>query len=149
MVASDGKTWYLYKNSKDTIKRVHKIEKAYTFYGLTGLRRGHHREHEPTDLVPFMKNPFDKWYDEGIKSDNFIRFYTNHKNKDLQFNNRMIPDLSNHEIEFNYKDPKYLLEEDKDFFMDKVNCISNKRSPKGSLINKTYYLCTSILNKPT
>ncbi|XFE93797.1 hypothetical Protein pso3_01000 [Candidatus Phytoplasma solani] len=53
----------------------------------------------------------------------------------------MIVDPSNHYIELNYKGPKWLLEEDKDFFMDEVNCISNKRDENNlHFINKTYYL---------
>ncbi|WP_373402694.1 hypothetical protein [Candidatus Phytoplasma solani] len=92
------------------------------------------------DLAPFVKNPFDNWYDGNLTSDNFGVFHTKNKDKDSQFNDKMIVDPSNHYIELNYEGPKWLLEEDKDFFMDEVNCISNKRRPEGGLNYKTYYL---------
>ncbi|MGZ3140095.1 hypothetical protein [Candidatus Phytoplasma solani] len=119
------------------------IKRTYTFYGLDGLGRGHHYSHEPTDLAPFVKNPFDNWYDGNLTSDKFGVFHTKDTwihSDESQFDNHMLVDPSNHYIELNYKGPKWLLEEDKDFFMDEVNCISNKRSPEGSLKYKTYYL---------
>ncbi|WP_373402684.1 AAA family ATPase [Candidatus Phytoplasma solani] len=120
-----------------------KVEKKYVFYSLNGLGRGNHYSHEPTDLAPFVKNPFDNWYDGNLTSDKFGVFHTKDTwihSDESQFDNHMLVDPSNHYIELNYKGPKWLLEEDKDFFMDEVNCISNKRSPEGSLKYKTYYL---------
>ncbi|RMI87786.1 hypothetical protein [Candidatus Phytoplasma solani] len=129
---------YWFKGVK--IEGTPMIKRTYTFYGLNGLGRGHHYSHEPTDLAPFVKNPFDNWYDGNLTVDEFRGFHTKNKDKDSQFNNIMIPDPSNHYIELNYKGPKWLLEEDKDYFMDEVNCPTNKSRPEGSLINKTYYL---------
>ncbi|XBQ83676.1 hypothetical protein PSOL_01720 [Candidatus Phytoplasma solani] len=116
------------------------IKRTYTFYGLAGLGRGKHTEHKPTDLAPFIKNPFDKWYDGNLTVDQFRGFHTKRQHKDSQFDDHMLVDPSNHYIELNYEGPKWLLEEDEDFFMDEVNCISNKRKPEGSLADKTYYL---------
>ncbi|ABC65392.1 ATP-dependent Zn protease [Aster yellows witches'-broom phytoplasma AYWB] len=118
------------------------IKRTYTFYGLYGLGRGHHREHEPADLALFVKNPFDKWYDEGMRVDEFDGFYTKEKQNDSQFGggNGVRIDPSNHYIKLKYEGPKHLIEEDKDFFMDEVNCTSNERSPEGVLKSKTYYL---------
>ncbi|WP_373402810.1 hypothetical protein [Candidatus Phytoplasma solani] len=117
------------------------IKRTYTFYGLTGLGRGHHYSHEPTDLAPFVKNPFDNWYDGNLTVDNFVLFHTKRHHNDSQFDNHMLVDPSNHYIELNYKGPKWLLEEDKDFFMDEVNCPSNKRDENNiNFIDKTYYL---------
>ncbi|WP_349402170.1 AAA family ATPase [Candidatus Phytoplasma solani] len=116
------------------------IKRTYTFYGLAGLGKGKHPEHEPTDLAPFVKNPFDNWYEKGYTVDEFRGFHTKRQHKDSQFDDHMLVDPSNHYIELNYEGPKWLLEEDKDFFMDEVNCPTNKSRPEGSLINKTYYL---------
>ncbi|MFB0638176.1 MAG: hypothetical protein AB2N28_4370 [Candidatus Phytoplasma solani] len=117
------------------------IKRTYTFYGLNGLGRGHHYSHEPTDLTPFVKNPFDNWYDpKRYTVDEFDCFHTKNKDKDSQFNNHMQVSTVNHNIYINYEGPKWLLEEDKDFFMDEVNCPTNKHRPDGSVINKTYYL---------
>ncbi|WP_349402167.1 putative membrane protein [Candidatus Phytoplasma solani] len=116
------------------------IKRTYTFYGLAGLGKGKHPEHELTDLAPFVKNPFDNWYEKGYTVDEFRGFHTKRQHKDSQFDDHMLVDPSNHYIELNYEGPKLLLEEDKDFFMDEVNCPTNKSRPEGSLINKTYYL---------
>ncbi|WP_373403001.1 hypothetical protein [Candidatus Phytoplasma solani] len=118
------------------------IKRTYTFYGLAGLGKGNHYSHEPTDLAPFVKNPFDNWYEKGYTVDEFDGFHTKYKYKDSQFGggNGVSVDPSNHYIELNYEGPKWLLEKDKDFFMDEVNCPTNKHRPDGSVINKTYYL---------
>ncbi|WP_373402807.1 AAA family ATPase [Candidatus Phytoplasma solani] len=130
----------LLKHLKPT-KDETKVEKKYVFYSLNGLGRGNHYSHEPTDLAPFVKNPFDNWYDGNLTVDNFVLFHTKRHHNDSQFDNHMLVDPSNHYIELNYKGPKWLLEEDKDFFMDEVNCPSNKRDENNiNFIDKTYYL---------
>ncbi|WP_373403149.1 hypothetical protein [Candidatus Phytoplasma solani] len=121
------------------------IKRTYTFYGLTGLRRGHHPEHEPTDLAPFVKNPFNKWHDPNHvlsePDEYFDYFHTKNKDKDSQFNNHMQVSTVNHNIYINYEGPKWLLEEDKDFFMDEVECrISKDRIEDGRFAYKNYYL---------
>ncbi|GAK73771.1 AAA family ATPase ['Chrysanthemum coronarium' phytoplasma] len=119
------------------------VNRKYIFYGLAGLGNGQYPEYEPTDLATFCKNPFNEWhilsfeYDPG---EDFTYFHTNLKYKDSQFNDQMIVSPSNHYIELNYKGPKYLLEEDKDFFMDEVNCPTNKKDEDNHVICKTYYL---------
>ncbi|WP_052177949.1 hypothetical protein [Chrysanthemum yellows phytoplasma] len=136
MVGSDG--------SKTKIEGTPMIKRTYTFYGLNGLGKGKHQEYEPTDLATFCKNPFNEWneplpYHPGS---DFNYFHTNYKNKDSQFDggNRVSVDHSNHYIELNYEGPKYLLEEDKDFFMDEVNCPTNKKDEDNHIKCKTYYL---------
>ncbi|MFU7562642.1 hypothetical protein ACMBCQ_01925 [Candidatus Phytoplasma citri] len=42
--------------------------------------------------------------------------------EDSQFRNLLIQDPPKHTIELNYKGPKWLLEEDKDFYMDAFEC---------------------------
>ncbi|TKA87874.1 MAG: hypothetical protein QS2022_4190 [Candidatus Phytoplasma asteris] len=136
---NNNKSWLLTDIAQEGVPM---IKRTYTFYGLNGLGRGHHREHEPADLALFVKNPFDKWYDEGMRVDEFDGFHTKYKDKNSQFDggNGVSINPLNHTIYINYKGPKHLLEEDKDFFMDEVNCTSNERSPEGVLKSKTYYL---------
>ncbi|AGL90916.1 OmpH family outer membrane protein [Candidatus Phytoplasma australiense] len=119
-----------------------KIKIKYTFYGLDGLGCGQHREYEPTDLMPFMKNPFDKWETKLSSIDFFDTFHTKHKNDDSQFNNMFINNYVDHYTELNYKGPKWLIEEDKDFFMDEVTChiIDPKDSSFPKREMKNYYL---------
>ncbi|AGL89975.1 Hypothetical Protein SLY_0049 [Strawberry lethal yellows phytoplasma (CPA) str. NZSb11] len=119
-----------------------KIKVKYTFYGLNGLGRGQHREYEPTDLMPFMKNPFDKWETKDSSSDYFKTFHMKHKGDDSQFNNMFINNHSNHYTELEYEGPKWLIEEDKDFFMDEVSChiIDPKDSSFPKDEKKNYYL---------
>ncbi|WP_320409451.1 hypothetical protein [Maize bushy stunt phytoplasma] len=77
-----------------------------------------------------------------MRVDEFDGFYTKEKHNDSQFGggNGVRIDPSNHYIKLKYEAPKHLIEEDKDFFMDEVNCTSNERSPEGVLKSKTYYL---------
>ncbi|GLH61005.1 hypothetical protein [Paulownia witches'-broom phytoplasma] len=128
--------------SKVKIQGTPMIKRKYTFYGIAGLGRGQHQEYEPTDLAPYVKNSFNEWNEPlyYTKGDELFYFHTYHKDKDSQFWDNMIVDHSNHYIEFNYKGPKYLLEEDKDFFMDEVNCPTNKKDEDNHVICKTYYL---------
>jgi hypothetical protein len=120
------------------------IKKTYTFYGIDGLGRGQYPEHEPTDLAPFMKNPFTKWHDPKHvlrePFEYFDYFRPKHKNEDSKFNNLLIPSPSNHNIYLNYKGPKYLIEEDKDFFMDEVQCLLKEKDENGFFIRKSYYI---------
>ncbi|MCX2955915.1 MAG: IMP dehydrogenase, partial [Candidatus Phytoplasma australiense] len=114
----------------------------YTFYGLAGLGHGQHQEYEPTDLPIYIKDlyPFDKWNEplSNRPGHYFNYFHTNNKDKDSQFDNHM--GVREHSIELNYEGPRYLLEEDKDFFMDEVNCPTNKKDEDNHIICKTYYL---------
>ncbi|CAM11521.1 Conserved hypothetical protein [Candidatus Phytoplasma australiense] len=132
-----------YSHNVNHLVLGHQIIKVkYTFYGLNGLGRGQHREYEPTDIMPFMKNPFDKWEVKDSRIDFFKTFHTKNKNDDSQFNNMFINDPSNHYTKLNYKGPKWLIEEDKDFFMDEVQCHiidpKDSRYPKDE--KKNYYL---------
>ncbi|AGL90846.1 AAA family ATPase [Candidatus Phytoplasma australiense] len=127
------------KPSKDETK----VEKLYAFYSLNGLGRGQHRECEPTDLMPFMKNPFDKWETKDSSSDYFDTFHMKHKGNDSYFGDiNFINNRSNHYTELEYEGPKWLIEEDKDFFMDEVRChiIDPKDSGFPKREKKNYYL---------
>ncbi|AGL90843.1 hypothetical protein [Candidatus Phytoplasma australiense] len=120
-----------------------KIKVKYTFYGLNGLGGGHHREYEPTDLMPFMKNPFDKWETKDSSSDYFDTFHMKHKGNDSYFGDiNFINNRSNHYTDLEYEGPKWLIEEDKDFFMDEVRChiIDPKDSGFPKREKKNYYL---------
>ncbi|AGL90057.1 hypothetical protein SLY_0133 [Strawberry lethal yellows phytoplasma (CPA) str. NZSb11] len=119
------------------------IKVKYTFYGLNVLGRGQHREYEPNDIMSFMKNPFDKWEVKDSRIDFFDTFIMKHKGDDSYFGRiNFIHNRSNHYTELEYKGPKWLIEEDKDFFMDEVEChiIDPKDSidPKSEM--KNYYL---------
>ncbi|AGL90913.1 AAA family ATPase [Candidatus Phytoplasma australiense] len=126
------------KPPKDTTM----IKEKYRFNGLNGFGRGHHCEYEPTDIMQFMKNPFDKWETKLSSIDFFDTFHTKHKNDDSQFNNMFINNYVDHYTELNYKGPKWLIEEDKDFFMDEVTChiIDPKDSSFPKREMKNYYL---------
>ncbi|GLH60820.1 AAA family ATPase [Paulownia witches'-broom phytoplasma] len=114
----------------------------YTFYGLDGLGKGQHQEYEPTDLPIYIKDlhPFDKWNEplSNRPGHYFNYFDTKNKHKDSQFDNHM--GVREHSIELNYKGPKYLLEEDKDFFMDEVQYPTNKEDQDGHTILNISYL---------
>ncbi|WP_041639806.1 hypothetical protein [Aster yellows witches'-broom phytoplasma] len=131
--------------SKVKIQGTPMIKRKYTFYGIAGLGRGHHQEYEPTDLPFYIKDlyPFDKWKKplfDHHRSD-FGFFHTNNKYKDSQFYpHSPIKDSSNHYIYINYEGPKYLLEEDKDFFMDEVRYPTNKEDQDGHTILNVCYL---------
>ncbi|CAM11718.1 Conserved hypothetical protein [Candidatus Phytoplasma australiense] len=118
------------------------IKVKYTFYGLNGLGRGQHREYEPNDIMPFMKNPFDKWEHKPSTNDYFATFNTGINRADSQFQNKLLKDFIDHYMYLNYKGPKWLIEEDKDFFMDEVECHiidpKDSRFPKDEM--KNYYL---------
>ncbi|MBY7576694.1 AAA family ATPase, partial [Candidatus Phytoplasma sp. Tabriz.2] len=122
------------------------INIKYTFYGLAGLGHGHHQEYEPTDLPIYIKDlyPFDKWNEplSNRPGHYFNYFHTNNKDEDSQFDggNGVSVARSNHYIKLHYEGPRYLLEEDKDFFMDEVNCPTNKKDEDNHIICKTYYL---------
>ncbi|AGL90679.1 hypothetical protein [Candidatus Phytoplasma australiense] len=119
-----------------------KIKVKYIFYGLNGFGRGQHCEYEPNDIMSFMKNPFDKWKTKHSTNDYFDTFITRDKYDDSQFDNMFINDYVDHYTELNYKGPKWLIEEDKDFFMDEVQCHiinpKDSRYPKDE--KKNYYL---------
>jgi hypothetical protein len=130
--------------SKTQIEGTPMIQRTYIFYGLDGIGRGQYPEHEPTDLAPFIKSPFTKWHDPQHvlrePFEYFDYFRPKHKNESSQFNNLLIPSPSNHNIYLNYKGAKYLLEEDKDFFMDEVQCPTKEKNDNGIFMCKPYYL---------
>ncbi|AGL89964.1 hypothetical protein SLY_0038 [Strawberry lethal yellows phytoplasma (CPA) str. NZSb11] len=116
------------------------IKVKYTFYGLNGLGCGQHREYELNDIMPFMKNPFDKWEIKDNIIDYFKTFHMKHKGDDSYFGDiNFINDPSNHYTDLDYEGPKWLIEEDKDFFMDEVKCHiidpKDSRFPKSEMKN--------------
>ncbi|AGL90511.1 hypothetical protein [Candidatus Phytoplasma australiense] len=118
------------------------IKVKYTFYGLNGLGRGKHREYEPTDIMQFVKNPFDKWKTKYSTNDYFDTFNTGINRDDSQFQNKLLKNSIDHYMYINYEGPKWLIEEDKDFFMDEVEChiINPKYSRYPKNEKKNYYL---------
>ncbi|GAK73856.1 AAA family ATPase ['Chrysanthemum coronarium' phytoplasma] len=120
------------------------VNKKYTFYGIASLGRGHHQEYEPTDLPTYIKDlhPFDKWNEplSNRPGHYFNYFHTNDKDKDSQFVNDLRVSHVNHTVGVEYKGPKYLLEEDKDFFMDEVQYPTNKEDQDGHTILNISYL---------
>ncbi|GLH61502.1 hypothetical protein [Rhus yellows phytoplasma] len=141
-LGSDGKTWYLYKNSRETLQGTPMIDIKYTFYGLKGLGKGQHQEYEPADIPPFYKNPFNKWDYKNDRIDYFGTFGDEEKRGDSQFTVSLIPDPTNYTIELNYEGPKWLIEEDKDFYIDEFKCIEFEsiKNFDGKIRYKNYYL---------
>ncbi|QYC31299.1 AAA family ATPase [Paulownia witches'-broom phytoplasma] len=118
------------------------INIKYTFYGLDGLGKGQHQEYEPTDIPPFYKNPFNKWKYKNSQIDHFGAFWNEHKRGDSQFKVSLRPSPTNHTIELNYEGPKWLLEEDKDFYIDEFECreFESIENFKDGFKYKNYYL---------
>nr|WP_318839861.1 AAA family ATPase [Paulownia witches'-broom phytoplasma] len=118
------------------------VKIKYTFYGLDGLGKGQHQEYEPTDIPPFYKNPFNKWKYKNRQTDYFGTFHDKRKSEDSQFKVLLLPDPTNHTIELNYEGPKWLIEEDKDFFIDGFQCteFESIENFKDDFKYKTYYL---------
>ncbi|GLH62084.1 AAA family ATPase [Hydrangea phyllody phytoplasma] len=114
----------------------------YTFYGLNGLGKGQHQEYEPTDIPPFYKNPFNKWDFKNDRIDYFGTFRGQQKRGDSQFTVSLIPKTTNYTIELNYEGPKWLIEEDKDFFIEEFKCIEFESIENfdGKIRYKNYYL---------
>ncbi|QYC31220.1 FlxA-like family protein [Paulownia witches'-broom phytoplasma] len=141
-LGADGKTWYLYKNSTETLKGIPMIVIKYTFYGLDGLGKGQHQEYEPTDIPPFYKNPFNKWKYKNDQIDYFETFSDQRKREDSQFIVSLIPRTTNHTLEIQYKGPKWLFEEDKDFYIDEFKCdeFESIENFDGKIRYKNYYL---------
>ncbi|WCA22538.1 hypothetical protein [Candidatus Phytoplasma oryzae] len=142
------------------------IKKEYTFYGLNGI--GYYQkelekeqykplleqnpsfislyqqriknQQEPSDILPFVKKPFDQWIIEYDQ-------YTFDKYTFVTMKESLLDVyLSNFEIkkEINpkclilcYEGPQYLLNEDKDYYIGKANLSYN---PKHPLYTKEYYL---------
>ncbi|MGL9688171.1 MAG: hypothetical protein ACQBVK_05535, partial [Candidatus Phytoplasma sp. TWB_XP] len=112
------------------------------FYGLDGLGKGQYKEYEPTDIPPFYKNPFNKWKYKNSQIDHFRSFTDQLKERDSQFGLVLRINPNTHTIEVNYKGPKWLLEEDKDFYMDEVKCreFESIENFDGKFRYKNYYL---------
>ncbi|MBY7576988.1 hypothetical protein K6L59_02220, partial [Candidatus Phytoplasma sp. Tabriz.2] len=74
--------------------------------------------------------------------DYFGTFFTLHDKKDSQFQDLIIQDPSNHTIKLNYKGPKWLIEEDKDFYMEEAQCdeFESIENLDGHFRYKKYYL---------
>ncbi|MGL9687897.1 MAG: hypothetical protein ACQBVK_03970, partial [Candidatus Phytoplasma sp. TWB_XP] len=96
-------------------------------------------------IPPFYKNPFNKWKYKDDQID-YFRSFTNigkvGKERDSQFGPVLRINPNTHTIEVNYKGPKWLLEEDKDFYMDDVKCdeFESIENFDGKFRYKNYYL---------
>ncbi|AYJ01502.1 IMP dehydrogenase [Candidatus Phytoplasma ziziphi] len=127
------------------------IQKTYIFNRFNGFDQCQYKDKVPQDLAPFIREPFNNWYYTnkmppykgfgGSEVDYFMpsQFFIDVlSTEDSKFNNSFVN--IEHTIEMEYKGPKYLLEEDKDFYVNEVKCPlqQNKRWEEGR--NATYYL---------
>ncbi|MGL9687888.1 MAG: IMP dehydrogenase, partial [Candidatus Phytoplasma sp. TWB_XP] len=96
----------------------------------------------PTDIPSFFKNPFNKWKYKNRQTDYFRSFHDQYKREDSQFDASLLRDPTNHTIELQYEGPKWLLEEDKDFFIDGFQCaeFESIENFDGEIRYKNYYL---------
>jgi hypothetical protein len=148
------KKWMLY-NGGEISEPL--IETKYTFFGFNGFDQCQHKDKIPKDLAPFIREPFNNWcvrkyFDsERDRTDYFnsAYFYVDYLNKDCResvFNMGFLK--MDKTIKMDYTGPKYLLEEDKDFYVNEVKCPlkeNQKRWDEAKKIFKevdtdTYYL---------
>ncbi|WCA22371.1 hypothetical protein [Candidatus Phytoplasma oryzae] len=145
------------------------VEKRYVFYGLNGL--GYYQKEltqaqqkptteqnpylisflqhrvntqpEPSDILPFVKNPFIKWEtDEGSPAFGWSTFdrevgsntEISHYLKDMQC------EKGHGQFTFSYKGPQYLLEEDKDYYIGEARLAYDPNNQIGTGSTKEYYL---------
>ncbi|WP_238055081.1 AAA family ATPase [Candidatus Phytoplasma ziziphi] len=113
------------------------IQKTYIFNRFNGFDQCQYKDKVPQDLAPFIREPFNNWYYTnkmppykgfgGSEVDYFMpsQFFIDVlSTEDSKFNNSFVN--IEHTIEMEYKGPKYLLEEDKDFYVNEVKCPYNK-----------------------
>ncbi|WP_341266694.1 hypothetical protein [Candidatus Phytoplasma fraxini] len=126
------------------------VQKTYVFTRFNGLDKCQYPDKVPKDLAPFIREPFDNWYYTnqmppykglgGIDKDYFISggfHIDNFSKKDSKFNDSFLK--QGHTIEMDYEGPKYLLEEDKDFYVNEVKC-PLQEDKRFEYKSKTYYL---------
>jgi SpoVK/Ycf46/Vps4 family AAA+-type ATPase len=118
------------------------IKITYNFYGFNGIGRGQYPENEPKNIDLFIKKPFINWQaTQSIQDEYLVLCQTKNKYKESKFfPDHSIKNKSNHYIEISYEGPAYLLKEDKDFFMDEVQCLLKEKDKNGIFISKSYYL---------
>ncbi|WP_284928623.1 hypothetical protein [Candidatus Phytoplasma sp. AldY-WA1] len=135
------------------------IEKTYKFFGFNGFDQCQHKDKIPKDLAPFIKEPFNNWYytnnmppykgHGGSEVDYFSgsqfsidTLSNNYRGPVFSVFNDSFVETMDKTIKMNYTGPKYLLEEDKDFYVNEVKCPlqQNKRWEEG----RTSYLLPSL-----
>ncbi|MFB5029832.1 MAG: hypothetical protein WJU30_00386 [Candidatus Phytoplasma pruni] len=106
---------------------------------------------EPTDLAPFVKNPFNQWKDEGVDYfHGFARDSEGNKTKSFfEATANLFQRRNEHKYEFHFKGPKYLLELDQDCFIYPVNTPINVRNSglADTYQRKPYYLHLNPVRK--
>jgi cell division protease FtsH len=116
------------------------IHKTYTFNRFNGFDQCQHKDKIPKDLAPFIQEPFNKWCIE--RTDYFMSSFFNIDVLSANYMNNSFY-KENHTIKMDYTGPKYLLEEDKDFYVNEVKC-PLQRDKIATLLNgdktTTYYL---------
>jgi hypothetical protein len=115
------------------------IETKYTFFGFNGFDQCQHKDKIPKDLAPFIREPFNKWCIE--RTDYFMSSFFNIDVLSANYMNNSFY-KENHTIKMDYTGPKYLLEEDKDFYVNEVKCPLQQIQQNKGWEDKiaTYYL---------
>jgi len=132
------------------------IEKTYKFFGFNGFDQCQHKDKIPKDLAPFIREPFNNWYytnnmppykgHGGSEVDYFSNSQFSidtlngrHRGPVFSVFNNSFVETIDKTIKMDYTGPKYLLEEDKDFYVNEVKCPlqQNKRWEEKTT---TYYL---------
>ncbi|PQP79760.1 hypothetical protein C6B37_01265 [Candidatus Phytoplasma phoenicium] len=121
----------------DAYKDKTTVQKTYVFTRFNGLDNCQYKDKVPKDLPLFIREPFNNWrYTSKMKpyNDTLLGLNMNDINyfgvsyfridvlskKDSRFDNSFVE--KDDTIEMDYKGPKYLLEEDKDFYINTVKC---------------------------
>ncbi|WP_284928701.1 hypothetical protein [Candidatus Phytoplasma sp. AldY-WA1] len=125
------------------------IEKTYTFFGFNGFDQCQYKDKIPKDLIHCIKEPFNKWcfYKNpfAIEETNYFSpAYFNIDTLSTNYNGPVFSVFNNSFVEkddtikMDYEGPKYLLEEDKDFYVNEVKCPIQMANKKVG--TTTYYL---------
>ncbi|MGM1458891.1 MAG: hypothetical protein ABZF75_00605 [Columbia Basin potato purple top phytoplasma] len=151
---NDKGKWMLNNVSGEISEPI--IERKYNFFGFNGLDKCQYPDKVPKDLAPFIREPFDNWYytgkmkpykDHGGSDTDYFNIWffgiDTLSNKDSVFRldgaSNSFVETINHTIEMDYRGPKYLLEKDEDFYVNKVECPLQEEK-RFEYKSKTYYL---------
>ncbi|WEK82192.1 MAG: hypothetical protein PR2021_1180 [Candidatus Phytoplasma pruni] len=144
--------------NSDYVRGTPIIDITYTCFGFNGLDKCQYPDKVPTDLGAFAKQkPFNKWYyrDESLRYNStqpncFDEVVAGSQVSDSVKNNSLftqkntfhdglyVNTVNEHNIKIHYKGPKYILDMDKDFYVNQIkipedNLLTNSRE-------STYYL---------
>ncbi|KND62722.1 AAA family ATPase [Candidatus Phytoplasma phoenicium] len=131
------------------------VQKTYIFQRFNGLDQCQHPDLVAQSLTPLMKGPFDNWLldsnDPFITREEFELFKDLFENvyyfstirestkSDFDSNILVSIDYLLHQIRFDYEGPKYLLEEDKDFYIGILKFFIQKKI-RGERKEISYFL---------